>query len=153
MKQFQSVLIIDNDPTCIFLQKRQIEKANIAAEIHTASNGEEAIDFLVNYYRNNESLPEVIFSDIQMPTMNGVEFIQRLKKLPFYKAEEVILATLSSTENIEILQKVKAEGVKFLFQKPMIQDYLKFIRLAKIRRLRLSLYNRIFGNRNSFLSA
>lgn len=148
MPQFRSVLIIDNDPACIFIQKRQIQKAKIAAEIYTASNGEEAIDFLVNYYKNYESLPEVIFSDIHMPGMNGVEFIQRLKKLPFYKAEEVILATLSSTENIDILQKIKAEGVKFLFQKPMIQDYLKFIRLAKIRRLRLSLYNRIFGNRN-----
>jgi CheY-like chemotaxis protein len=151
MIQLRSVLIIDNDPASIFLQKRQIEKANVAAEIYTASNGEDAIDFLVNYYRNNEALPEVILSDIHMPNMDGVEFVKRLKNLPFYKADSVILAMVSSSDNLDILQKIKEQGVKYYFQKPMIEDYIKLLKVAKLSRLRSALTNKIFGNKKSLI--
>jgi CheY-like chemotaxis protein len=147
MIQLRTILIIDNDPATIFLQKRQIEKVNLATEVYTASNGEEAIDFLVNYYRNNEALPEVILSAINMPCMDGVEFVKRLKKLPFYKADSVILAMVSSTEDIDIIQKIKEEGVKYYFQKPLIEDYIKFLRAVKLSRLGSSLAEKVFGKK------
>lgn len=147
--QFKSVLIIDNDPICIFLTKREIQRSNIAAEIFTATNGEAALDVVVNYFKEHRSLPEVILSDLNMPVMNGLEFFRRLKRLPFFNPEETIVATITSSEKYEELEMLKKEGMKYVFPKPVLKEYIKSLKLIKVSRTKPLLYQRFMQMRKS----
>lgn len=152
MLRFKSILIIDNDPICVYLVTKEIQRSNVAAEVYTAKNGESALGFIIDYFKEHRDLPEVILTDLHMPVMNGMEFVRRLKKLPFFKSDKTILATITSSENYEELEMVKSEGINYLFPKPFKKDYLKFLKLIKISRIKPLLYRRIFKKQNAFLS-
>lgn len=71
-----TILLIDDDEATNVLHKREIKKSGVEAEILIAENGEEGIELVKEFFINNKALPNVIFLDINMPRMNGWEFIE-----------------------------------------------------------------------------
>ncbi|WP_405205140.1 response regulator [Aquimarina sp. LLG6339-5] len=69
-------LLVDDSPSTNFLNKVMIEKASISEEIRIAKNGEEAIQIL-----NSSYIPDLILLDLNMPVMNGWEFLEEFQKL------------------------------------------------------------------------
>jgi len=81
-----SILIVDDNETDRYLLKRVIHKLDIATEIFEAENGRTALDFLSNFEENsreyqNDFPPVFIFLDINMPIMNGFEFLEEFTRL------------------------------------------------------------------------
>ncbi|MEL7005719.1 MAG: response regulator, partial [Bacteroidota bacterium] len=68
------ILLVDDDDTYLFLTSKILEHIFSECEITTCLNGQEAIDFL------EKGSPDVIFLDINMPVMNGWEFLAELEK-------------------------------------------------------------------------
>ena len=77
------VLIVDDDPDAHFLHRRQIERAcGGHPEVLGATTGLDAIQLLGQRYIDGERIPSHLFLDLQMPNMDGFEFLEAFQRLP-----------------------------------------------------------------------
>ncbi|MGB5700319.1 response regulator [Muriicola sp.] len=81
MKKIKSICIIDDDPITVFGIKKMLSSFDLADEIKTYVNGKEAIDEITLIIEQNTPVPEVIFLDINMPIMDGWQFLEKFLTL------------------------------------------------------------------------
>ena len=96
------VLIVDDDKTILFLHKFQIVKNGISKEPLTFVNGKEAMDFLLT---DDSQEPYFVFLDINMPVMNGWQFLDELQEKQVAPKVHVAIVTSS----IDRADREKAE--------------------------------------------
>ena len=111
-KKLNCVLLVDDNESDNFLHKRVLEKAGIANHIDVALNGQEALDFLIEKGRHgnphsNYNQPELILLDINMPVMDGWEFLEVYNKLEATQKAKIVFIMLTTSLNPS--DKVKAE--------------------------------------------
>lgn len=108
------VLLVDDDEATNFLNSMFIKRADIAERIEVVLNGSEALDYLKSegkYKDNgNNPLPDLIFLDINMPVMDGWDFIQAYKMLDSDKKSNTNIIMLTTSINPD--DKNKAESTK-----------------------------------------
>ena len=122
MNRFNSCLLIDDDTITNFLSKKLIEKFNIANGIYTVQNGEEALKFIVNYDPDFNSCPELIFLDINMPVMDGFQFLDIYKDLTFLNKDKVVLIMLTNSNKQEDIDKCMSYSVSHVLHKPLTEE-------------------------------
>ncbi len=76
-----NIFIIDDDPITVFGIKKMLKDSVICENICTFQNGKMAIDRLRMDFEEDHPFPEVIFLDINMPIMDGWEFLEEFLKL------------------------------------------------------------------------
>jgi len=101
-KKLNCVLLVDDSPTDNFIHKLVIEKAGITEHLEIALNGRKALDFLItkgNCGKPESSYcqPELIFLDINMPVMDGWEFLVEYNKLDLNQKGEIIIIMLTTS--------------------------------------------------------
>lgn len=129
MKKIAQVLLIDDDTVNNFLNLRVIDKLGLAEKINICVNGEDAIHFLERQcIQEGKRCPEVILLDLNMPVMNGFEFLEIYKKLKF-KKEHVEIVILTSSEDDRDFRKVESLGVHHYLNKPLVKE--KFLGLVE----------------------
>jgi CheY-like chemotaxis protein len=96
----RSVLLVEDDIFDTMTAQKSFAKFNVPHQLHTAFNGEEALDLLLG--RNGAEairpLPEVILLDLNMPRMNGIEFLTELRSTPLFEDIPVFITTTSSMD-------------------------------------------------------
>tara|TARA_B110000211_G_scaffold183541_1_gene208023 strand:- start:139 stop:573 length:435 start_codon:yes stop_codon:yes gene_type:complete len=80
------VLIIDDDEVDRYILKRLIKEAQLELRIFEKTDGQEALDFLEDYDANKKKYPDefppiIIFLDINMPRVNGIQFLNAFAQL------------------------------------------------------------------------
>ena len=116
------ILCVDDDPITLMLCKMVIAKSSFASEIITAQNGEEALNYFDDLKLNNlgteiKKYPSLVFLDLNMPVMDGWEFLDHFSKEEYtsaFKNTKVIV--LSSTIAPNDIEKSKTY--------PMVLDFL-----------------------------
>lgn len=124
----KSVLIIDNDPIYRTISHKIIEKLDLAETIYVEKNGYTAIQFLTNLIENKSSVPQIILLDIEMPVMNGWEFMDEYCKFENILLQEIDIFIVSSS--ISQVDKDKANTyseIKGFISKPLTIETLKSI--------------------------
>jgi CheY-like chemotaxis protein len=125
------ILCVDDDPITLMLCKMIVNKSSFAKKIITAQNGEEAINYFDDLKLNNlgseiNEYPELILLDLNMPVMNGWEFLDIFSKenyTSFFKKTKVII--LSSTIDPEDIQKSEKYPMVINFiSKPITTEIL-----------------------------
>ena len=116
------VLLVEDNVSDAELTIRELKKHNMANNLFHLKNGEEALDFIFatgNYagIREVQHPPKVILLDIQMPKVNGIEVLQKIKADPRTKTVPVVILT-SSKENPDI-QKCYDLGANSYIVKPV----------------------------------
>ena len=127
MKDKKNILLVDDDSIANFLNERIITAAGLANEIYKALNGQEALSIFNQYINGIIALPEVVLLDINMPIMNGFEFVQAFQQLNFLNKEKVLIIILSSSNNPKDVEKASTLGIKHYIIKPISAEKLKFI--------------------------
>lgn len=118
-----NLLVIDDDDINIFIIKKIVEKTGYNIDMTAKSNGQLAIDFLKETLANATSLPDLILIDINMPIMNGWEFVEAYEALGIPKPIDLYILSSSVYEND--IEKTKSyNNVKGFISKPLSMERL-----------------------------
>lgn len=98
-KKLRKVLLVDDDDDANFIQERLIRKSDFAENIDKACNGFEALEYLNKCIATRQPLPEIIFLDLNMPKMNGWDFIERYNQFSETVRSKMSLIILTSSIN------------------------------------------------------
>ncbi len=90
----QPILLLEDDKIDIITMQRAFKTLNIVNPLHVVNNGEEGLDYL----ENCSTLPCLIILDINMPKMNGIEFLERIKKVETLKKIPSVVLTTSKDQ-------------------------------------------------------
>ena len=123
-----NVLCIDDDPITLMLCKKVIEKVNFASTIFTSNNGEEALEFFNSLNQDKEfEKIDIVFLDLNMPIMNGWEFLDEYIKNQFDKVfHKTKFIVLSSTIDPKDINKSKTYEIVIDFiSKPITKELLE----------------------------
>ena len=100
MKKINCISIIDDDPITVFGIKKMLSNLDASNTIVTYANGKEAIDDIRMWLKDGKDIPEVIFLDINMPIMDGWQFLEEFIRLPIEKKIRINIVT-SSIDNYD----------------------------------------------------
>lgn len=118
-----NLLVIDDDDINIFIIKKIVEKTGFNIDMVAKSNGKLAIDYLVETTAQNTAFPNLVLIDINMPVMNGWEFIEAYEELDFKKEADLYILSSSVYEND--IEKTKSyKSVKGFISKPLSMERL-----------------------------
>ena len=125
-------MLIDDDEVDNFINRRILEVNNFAEKIYVNTSGNSAIEFLQNLYvipeLADKLMPKVIFVDINMPLMDGFQFIERFELLLDMAAKKSKIVILSSSANPDDKKRSKQFKNDILFlTKPLSPEGLKLI--------------------------
>ena len=115
MKQkLNCVLLIDDDEPTNFMSTMLLEEKNCAKQIKVAESGQMALNYLTNSEKvppDTETFPcpDIIFLDINMPAMDGWEFLDNYRKLEKRQHGKVIIIMLTTSLNPD--DKIRAQRI------------------------------------------
>jgi len=123
----ERILCIDDDPITLMLCKKVISKANFGKEIIVAQNGQEALDLLIKIKNSKEdAFPELVFLDLNMPVMNGWDFLNEISKNSVEEFKNTKVIILSSTIDPADYEKSKEyKLITHFLSKPITVELLE----------------------------
>ena len=133
MKNYDPVqiLIVEDNPNDAELTLRALKKHNLANEVYIAEDGEEAIDFIFakgKFASRSKAKPlKVIFLDLKLPKISGLEVLEKIKSDPSTKKLPVVIIT-SSKEDPDI-KAAYALGTNGYVVKPV--DFNDFVKVMQ----------------------
>ena len=119
MKSKRSLLLVEDDRVDIMTIERALKEIKITNKLNIVRNGEEALEFLKN---NRNEKPCVILLDLNMPKMNGIEFLKVIRADIIYKKIPAIVITAYG--ETEIMNQCYEAGANNFMVKPI--NFAKF---------------------------
>ncbi len=119
MKKYSSVMIIDDEDVSLFIANKILQYANVTDNVIEIGSGEDAIKELKRLDRLDQLPPELILIDINMPIMDGYEFVRHFRDLDLKNKETIELAFLTTTSTEKEKLKMNKLGVEKIFHKPL----------------------------------
>ena len=103
MNTHYNICVIDDDDIYQFTIVRILKSLKIDKKMLLFSDGEEALEFMVDNLHNNDELPDIIFLDINMPIMDGFQFMEEYVKIkPELNKKITIYMVSSSVDAVDI---------------------------------------------------
>jgi CheY-like chemotaxis protein len=125
-KKYHTVMLIDDNEIDNLINQKMIEAASIAENIYTHTGAKSAIEFLRNMEKlevADKVLPDVIFLDIDMPLMDGFQFLDEFEKLSNVAKKKCKIVMLTSSINPQDFNRSKKyENVRLYLNKPLSHD-------------------------------
>lgn len=127
-RKFKCTLVVDDDPISCFINQRIIQLTDITQSVKIVHNGKDALNYIYTSIQEapeRHTLPDLIFLDLNMPVMNGFEFLTVFQDLPDIYREEVKVVILTSSNNIADRQRAKHFNVARYINKPLTLENAK----------------------------
>lgn len=117
----KTIMLVEDDYLDVISVQRAFKKLNVNHELHTAHNGIDALA-MIKGTGVEKVVPDIILLDINMPKMNGFEFLTELRNDGEFMHIKVFILTTSAEEYDK--EKAKALGVSGYIIKPVnFDDY------------------------------
>jgi CheY-like chemotaxis protein len=125
---YKFVMLIDEDEIDNIINQKIIESNNFSERVMVFQTGTDALDFLRVNAKIAENLPDLIFLDINMPIMDGFQFLEEFEKLesPILDKSKIIMLS-SSISPRDIDRAASNRFVKKYLNKPLNSRYLQAI--------------------------
>jgi CheY-like chemotaxis protein len=122
------VWLIDDDEVFVFLTKKLITASEQEVSLETYINGQDAIDRLHEIAADDTELPDLILLDLNMPVMDGWEFLNAYQEVAFTNPDKIHLYIVtSSISPYEVERAKQIPVVREFIVKPMVKQ--KFVEL------------------------
>ncbi|WP_338645493.1 response regulator [Flavobacterium sp. KS-LB2] len=118
--------IIDDDKLTVKLMSILISKSKFCEEIHSFNNAQFAIDKLKENWNETDILPDAILLDLNMPVMDGWQFLDEFIHLPIKKEISIFIMT-SSIDPADIEMAKKYDVIKDYIMKPITANKLDML--------------------------
>ncbi len=120
------LVVVEDDPNDVELIKRALKKHNIANDVKVLLDGAEALDYLFPNGNVLDSMPKMIFLDLKLPKVNGIEILEKIKTNQALKNIPVVI--LSSSKEDPDIKKCYALGANSYLVKPVVFE--KFVEVV-----------------------
>lgn len=124
-----NILLVEDDPGDQKLVKISLKDDRIANDFHIVSNGKEALDYLRHCgdYSDGTPRPDLILLDLNMPEMDGKEFLKQIKSNEDLKAIPVVILTTSNSEK-DILEGYNLQASGYVNKPPDLMGFKQAIK-------------------------
>jgi CheY-like chemotaxis protein len=130
MSQDGVILLVEDNPDDVLLTRRALRKNRFANEVVVAADGQEALDYLFGdgkWAGQTSVLPQVILLDLNMPRVDGLEVLRRIRAEERTRLLPVVILT-SSKEERDLLRGYSL-GANSYVRKPV--DFEEFVEAAR----------------------
>jgi CheY-like chemotaxis protein len=112
-------MILDDDSICNFINTRIAQTSGFFRNIQSFFTGKDALNSLDEAARGIAEPPDIILVDLNMPVMNGFDFINRIQNMNITDKESVMIVVLTSSEDLRDKQSAQLLGIQHYLQKPL----------------------------------
>lgn len=127
MTKVRKVLLVDDDSISNFIHLRLMSRSYKDIDVAQVRNGQEAMEYLRDCTLRVQEIPDLIFLDLHMPIMDGIEFMKAFKKLSLQYKENIQIIVISAlctpSDKITMLDL----GIKTFLTKPLKEEDLESI--------------------------
>ena len=129
MEKVKRILVIDDDSIDNFVSKTLIEKSNLVEQVTTHDDARQAIKYLKDQILENPAnLPNIVFLDINMPSMSGWEFLKEYSEIDSRYTDDISLIIFSSYIHAEEVRRLMSfKCVNCYQRKPLSLPIVKKI--------------------------
>lgn len=111
-KKLACILLVDDDEPTNYLNRIILEQSHCVTNIQVVRSGQDALNYLTNkgsFARNGREYPrpDLIFLDINMPAMDGWEFLEKYRQLPEDQKGRIVMIMLTTSLDPDDEQKAK----------------------------------------------
>lgn len=110
------IFLIDDDDIFNFVHRRIIERELKDVSVSVYNVAREALEHLVDHAADQQALPEFIFLDLNMPDLNGFDFLQALMDAPYEALRQIKIVIVTSSLHDQDVDKA--------FTFPMVKEFL-----------------------------
>lgn len=125
-KKYRSVMLVDDNEIDNLINQKMIEAASITEIIYIHTGAKSAIEFLRNVEKidvADKVLPDVIFLDIDMPLMDGFQFLEEFEKMSTVIKDKCKIIMLTSSINpLDFNRSKKYSNVRLYLNKPLSHE-------------------------------
>jgi CheY-like chemotaxis protein len=125
MKKVKTIWVVDDDDIHQFFAKKAILHLQICEQVTAFHNGADAFAALTNCVQSGRPLPDVIFLDINIPLMDGWEFMDAFRRLPSEYTSSVRIFMVSSSIAVSDRERAGAYAeIDAFLTKPILPQQL-----------------------------
>jgi CheY-like chemotaxis protein len=125
--KIKCIMLVDDNKDDNFFHEREIKKLNLSSIVITKNTGWEALEYLESK-KIEDCTPDLIFLDLNMPGMNGWEFLQKYNRLGRNLLSRIIVIMLTTSDNPDDESRAKTWSfVSDFITKPLTQEKMEVI--------------------------
>lgn len=120
MEKLSSVMLVDDDSTNNFLNELLLKSLNVTERVLVAESGTQALDIIEHTAGPDE--PALILLDVNMPGLNGIQFLEAYRQLPHSQRNATVVIMLTTTMDARDLGRLDELNIAGLVSKPLTQE-------------------------------
>ena len=124
MKKLNLIMLIDDDTITNFLNELVINEMGITNQLIVTTDGHQALKEIMSHQRDGV-LPDLILLDVNMPVVNGFEFLKKYNELDFQNKDFPLIVILTTSLNEGDKDKAKKLNVKDYMSKPLTKENMR----------------------------